>query len=119
MLEFGLTEEHIAKIDWATDRGANMIAALADCEREDCVAHLLNTVTKSTPTLTYVELRQKATEENLQAQEIFKRFGEAAKIVRSVKKKENLNLDFDLTKLQEKIQAPRPHLSSYGHTPEA
>ena len=39
---------------------ANIVKALEDLIRDDCIAHLINTVVKSTLTLTFVELRQKA-----------------------------------------------------------
>ena len=45
---FGLEEEHLEKSIFTTDKGTNIIAALEDVERIDCINHILNRVLTQT-----------------------------------------------------------------------
>ncbi|XP_034250235.1 uncharacterized protein LOC117650746 [Thrips palmi] len=62
MEEIGITREEFRRIDWITDRGANIKKALEDLSKEDCAAHQINTCVRSTFTVPFYELRQKAME---------------------------------------------------------
>ncbi|KAK3930856.1 Transposable element Hobo transposase [Frankliniella fusca] len=56
----GIPPEEFEKIQWVTDRGANVRKALEDLPREDCSAHVINTVVRSSLSVPYYELRQEA-----------------------------------------------------------
>ena len=86
MVTFGFTAEQFSKIEWVTDRGANIKKALEKDSREDCAAHLINTVVQSTLSISYLELRQKAVCENQDAEKIFKKFEEVTRLVKGTKK---------------------------------
>ena len=43
-LGFGLEYKHLKKVIFTTDKGTNIIAALKDLERVDCINHVLNRV---------------------------------------------------------------------------
>lgn len=47
--KFGISlADNLERCIFTTDRGSNMIAALADVQRIDCIAHILNTVLRNT-----------------------------------------------------------------------
>ena len=45
---FGITKQQLDQAVFTTDRGSNMIVALKEEERLDCIAHVLNTVLRHT-----------------------------------------------------------------------
>lgn len=44
---FNIPEEHLAKSVYTTDRGSNIILALADETKLDCAAHVINIVLRN------------------------------------------------------------------------
>lgn len=44
---YNITPAHTSRSVYTTDRGSNMILALSDDERIDCIAHILNTVLRN------------------------------------------------------------------------
>ncbi|KAK3929532.1 Transposable element Hobo transposase [Frankliniella fusca] len=52
----GIEEAAVRKIVIVSDRGANMISALQDVQRLDCIAHTINTVLKTALTLKKYEI---------------------------------------------------------------
>lgn len=82
--------------------------ALKDISRLDCAAHIINTVVKSTLALTHVELRHAALRGSAAALAACKRVQVVARVVKKQDKCAKK------TRLQDAIELPRPHLSSYG-----
>ncbi|KAK3912065.1 Transposable element Hobo transposase [Frankliniella fusca] len=107
MNEIGFTAEEFEAIEWVTDRGANIKKALEDLSREDCAAHLINTVVRSAFTIPYYEVRglamavaSEATTALLETAE------EAVKVVRSADPGLALPPRLDLKKLKQNLQLP-------------
>ncbi|KAK3915060.1 Transposable element Hobo transposase [Frankliniella fusca] len=112
----GLSAAQFEKIEWVTDRGANIKKALENVDgqpalpREDCVAHLINTIVRGTLSYTHLELRQKAFSGSDTALQICDDVAAAARKVKSAK---HANVSFNLAKLQESLHLATPHLRSY------
>ena len=62
MNAIGFTAAEFDRIEWISDRGANIKKALEGLGggREDCAAHQINTVVRSTFTVPFYELRSTA-----------------------------------------------------------
>ncbi|KAK3931216.1 Transposable element Hobo transposase [Frankliniella fusca] len=60
MQGIGIPPDEFNLMEWVTDRGANVRKALVDLSREDCTAHVINTVVRSALSVPYYEVRQKA-----------------------------------------------------------
>ncbi|KAE8740625.1 hypothetical protein FOCC_FOCC013862 [Frankliniella occidentalis] len=112
----GLSAAQFEKIEWVTDRGANIKKALENVDgqpalpREDCVAHLINTIVRGTLSYTHLELRQKAFSGSDTALQICDNVAAAARKVKTAK---NANVPFNLARLQESLHLATPHLRSY------
>ncbi|KAK3917805.1 Transposable element Hobo transposase [Frankliniella fusca] len=112
MAEMGFTAAEFEAIQWVTDKGANIRKALEDVSREDCAAHMINTVVRSTFTIPYYELRGvamasavKSTTDLLQTAE------DAVKAVRSAKPGLAVR-GVDLPKLKKSLQVPNKQFTS-------
>lgn len=84
--------------------------ALDDVIRDDCTAHLTNTVVKSSLTVTVLELQQRAVKDNARVLEIVEGVEEIARAVKGVKAKAKTG---PIKRLQDAIHLPRPHLAAY------
>ncbi|KAE8746809.1 hypothetical protein FOCC_FOCC006444 [Frankliniella occidentalis] len=118
MTALGLTEDEFEQIEWVTDQGANVVKALEGMEREDCMAHCINTVLKTSLTLSYVELREKVTASNTDIEEVLEKFAEAAKLVRSCRetKTRKVGQGVVLKTLQKSIQLAKKNTFMYSAT---
>lgn len=107
-----MSEEQCEKIEWITDRGANIKKALEDQDREDCTAHLINTIVQGTMTVIHLELRKMALDNSKTAMKLC---AEVESVARRVKKvPDNAKVNFDVQKFRDLIEMPRTHLYSYA-----
>jgi hypothetical protein len=106
----GFTDEEFEGITWVTDQGANIVKALEKFDREDCLAHVGNTVLKHTFTFSYMEIRQAIMEQEPAALAALQPYCEAAQVVKGCNRK----LNFDIKNLKKKIVSPAPARSSYA-----
>ncbi|KAK3924635.1 Transposable element Hobo transposase [Frankliniella fusca] len=117
MAALGIPYEEFCKIEWVTDQGANVVKALEGLSREDCLAHCINTVLKTSLTLSYVELRQKIAE-SAEAEEMLSKFSEAATAVKKCRETQNRKVGgrVNLKSLQKAVSLPKKSSFMYGDT---
>ncbi|KAE8737430.1 hypothetical protein FOCC_FOCC017106 [Frankliniella occidentalis] len=87
LVELGLTAEEFEKLEWVTDQGSNFVKGLETSRRDNCFAHLINTVLKTGLNLTHVEFRGKAVKavEEWDEPLIIQKYLEVSKLVRKFK----------------------------------
>ncbi|KAK3925929.1 Transposable element Hobo transposase [Frankliniella fusca] len=86
-----------------------MVKALEGSERLDCAAHCLNTVLKTSLTLSYVELRKKVLLDNPDTEEILEKFSEVASVVKKARETgaKKVGGGVNLKRLQDQIKLPQ------------
>ncbi|KAK3933237.1 Transposable element Hobo transposase [Frankliniella fusca] len=113
MAELGFTAEEFSGIEWVTDRGANIKKALENDSREDCTAHIINTVVRSTFTIPFYELRQEALgAASATTKKLLETVEEAVKVVRSADPSLVVEKDLDLKKVEDNLEVPNKQFSS-------
>jgi hypothetical protein len=108
----GITRDEFRGIDWTTDQGSNIRKALEDVNRDDCLAHLLNTVLRNTLTLGFQELRLQSVGASAGAKSVLEPYVEVAKVVKA----STGSFNFNLVKLKENVKPASPHRASYSLT---
>ncbi|KAE8738854.1 hypothetical protein FOCC_FOCC015658 [Frankliniella occidentalis] len=116
MAEIGFSAVEFAALEWVTDKGSNIRKALEDLPREDCVAHLINTVVQRKLTVPYYEVWQKLLEAaSPAATEVMETCEEAIKAVRAAAN--NLVVPgVNVEKLKKLLIVPQPQYHSKNST---
>ncbi|KAE8742122.1 hypothetical protein FOCC_FOCC012329 [Frankliniella occidentalis] len=112
--ELKVLETEFRKIEFVTDKGQNMIKALSEFSRYDCMAHMLNTVLQTTFTLMFYELRSVVDdiEKSPHSRSVLNTVSTAVKAVKAMKLTAN-STDVDLADLKKALDFAFPARHSY------
>ncbi|KAK3921660.1 Transposable element Hobo transposase [Frankliniella fusca] len=118
LAELGLTAAEFEKLEWVTDQGSNIVKGLETSRRDNCFAHLINTVLKTSLNLTYVELRGKAVKavEEWDEPLIIQKYLEISKLVRKFQptRRKKCPPEVHLRALKKNLKTAQPQYHSFN-----
>ncbi|KAK3907821.1 Transposable element Hobo transposase, partial [Frankliniella fusca] len=112
----GFSEDEFKKVEWVTDQRANMVKALEDVKRDDCMTHCMNTALKNSLTLSFVELRKKIYKNDDATIFLLDKFSDAAAHVKKAKETPSRKVGggVKLGALQKSIETAKKGPLMYG-----